>query len=332
MVNSLKPKSLTTICLYITSGLMGGNCLADTIWLTNGDRISGDVIELSNASLKIKTSYADTLSLDISAVQSFHTDAKQPWHINLTPRPVQIYQSERPGYVRVDGKDIAIHDLQLSPSLARWKTSGLLETILDVDNDDHRKEKLHINSELNLESKHWRHELKVEIKHDEEKHQVTEDTKELDYTLDYLFNEHWLLRTDSTYLAEGAGTHNHYVYLGAGPGYRLWGEDENKLDVILSYNHFWIHSGSTEVELDAWGTKLDYTQFWFDKKLEAFADIQISHIYLSELDYIADASAGLRFYLPHHIHLSLKYDYNETKYSTGSIKDSSYVLGAGANF
>jgi len=325
-------KLFPTIVLSLAVACISGNSYGDTVWLNNGDRISGEIIELSNNTLKIKTLYAATLSLDVSAIHSFHTNTKQQWQINLKKRAAVIQQSERPGYVNVAGKNVAIHDLALTPPQAHWKKTGLLETTLDVDNDKNRKEKLHLNAELTMESNQWRHELKGEVKRDQENHKVMEDTEEFNYTLDYLFSEHWLWRTDSTYREEDATVHNHYLYLGAGPGYRLWGEDEDKLDIILAYNHIWLHSGPLKMELDAWGTKLDYTQFWFDKKLETFADIQISHFYLSNLDYIANTSAGLRFYLTHYIHLSFKYDYNETKYSFGSVKDSSYVLGAGMHF
>lgn len=80
------------------------------------------------------------------------------------------------------------------------------------------------------------------------------------------------------------------------------------------------------------GSKLDYQQFWFEHKLERFADLQISHVYLDYVDYIVNSSAGLHYCFTHHIHLSFKYDYDETKHSLGSIKDSNYVLGVGTNF
>jgi hypothetical protein len=305
---------------------------ADEVLLHNGDRISGDITEVSDSKLKINTAYAGTISLDSTAIQSFHTDVKQHWQINLKPHSTRIQQSDKQGYVKVDGKNIAIHDLKLTPPQAHWKKSGLLETTLDVDNDAQRKEKLHINTELSLESKHWRHKLKGEVNRDKENHKVSEDTEEYNYTLDHLFSEHWLLRTDSTYREEGGNTRNRYAYVGVGPGYRLWGESEDKLDLILAYNHLWLRSGSLDTEMDGWGSKLDYQQFWFERKLETFADLQISHVYLDYLDYIVNSSAGLRYYFTHYIHLSFKYNYDETKHSFGSIKDSSYVLGAGVNF
>lgn len=312
--------------------LISAHCLADIVWLTNGDRISGDIIELSNRSLKIKTPYDATLSLDINAVQSFQTETAQHWEINLKPYTVLINKNDRQGHVSIDGKTVAIQDLQLTPPQANWKKSGLLETTLDVDNDKNRKEKLHINAELNLESRHWRHSLATETKRDKEHSKLTEDTLELNYTLDYLINTHWLMRADTSYREEGVDITNHYWYLAAGPGYRLWGAGKNKLDAIFAYNRFWVGNRTLDLELSAWSLGLDYQQFWLAEKLETFTDARIAFPDIDPIDYIANTSSGLRYYVNHSIHLSLKYDYNETRYSLGTLKDSSYVLGAGINF
>lgn len=312
--------------------LISAHGLADTVWLTNGDRISGDIIELSNRSLKIKTPYAATLSLDINAVQSFQTETTQHWEINLKPHAVLVNKNDQQGHVSIDGKAVAIRDLELRPSQAQWKKSGLLETTLDVDNDKNRKEKLHINTELNLESRHWRHSLATETKRDKEHSKLTEDTLELNYTLDYLINTHWLMRADTSYREEGVDITSHYWYLAAGPGYRLWGAGKNKLDAIFAYNRFWVGNRTLDLELSAWSLGLDYQQFWLAEKLETFTDTRIAFPDIDLIDYIANTSSGLRYHVNHSIHLSLKYDYNETRYSLGTIKDSSYVLGAGVNF
>lgn len=316
------------------SGSVGLSFLAqaDTLLLANGDRISGELIALDATTIKIKTAYAGTVTLDTNAVQSFHTDQLQHWQINLKPRQTLIHESDKHGHVNINGKTVAIRDLTLSPAQSPWKKSGLLETALNVDNDNHRKEELHINTELNLESKHWRHAVKAEAKRDKEHNKVTEDTLELNYTLDYLFDAHWLARADSTYREEGTDITSQYWYLGIGPGYRLWGEGKDKLDAIFSYNRFWFNTGPFDLELDAWATTLDYQQFWFNEKLETFADISIAFPTLDAIDYIANTSSGLRYYFEHNIHLSFKYDYNETRVISGIVRDSGYVLGAGVNF
>lgn len=305
---------------------------ADSLLLTNGDRISGDILELNDTTVKIKTTYAGPLSLDTHLVQSFRTDQTQRWQINLKPQKIIIHSSDKPGHVEINGKTIAIQNLTLLPAQARWKKSGVLETSLDVDNDNNRKEKLHINAELNLESKRWRHMMKADAKRDKEQAQVSEDTLELNYQLDFLVDSHWLLRTDSTYREEGVDIISQYWYFGVGPGYRLWGEGADKLDLIVAYNRFWFNIGPSDLEMSAWALALDYQQFWFDDKLETFSDASMSFPTISAIDYIANSSSGMRYYLRHNIHLSFKYDYNETRFILGTIRDSSYVLGAGVNF
>lgn len=326
-----KPIGLIASPMFMVLGLMGSPCFGDTVWLTNGDRISGEITEISGATLKIKTSYAATLSLDTSAIRSFTTDSAHRLQINLKPHTAQIQESDTKGQVKIDGKQVAIDDLKLVPDQGRWKKSALLETTLDVDNDHDRKENFHINGELHLDSDTWRHELNAEAKRDKENHRLSEDTEEYSYSLDYLFNEHWLLRTDTSYRAEGTTLQHYYTYAGTGPGYRLWGENRDKLDLIVAYRRFWLTASPVKLELNAISANLDYQQFWFDDKLETFSDIELSHMNIHNLDYILNSNLGLRLYITHHLHVSFKYDYNKTRYSFGSIKDSSYVLGAGVN-
>ncbi|WP_039912459.1 DUF481 domain-containing protein [Cellvibrio mixtus] len=326
-----KSRVATTIFLAGSIGLCNV-AHADQVLLMNGDHISGTIIELNTETLKINTDYAGLMTVKVGAIKSFHTQKNAQWQINLKERDATIHASNKPGHVLVNEKNVAINELILKPAQKRWKKSGLLETSLDVDNDTNRKEQLHINTEFNLESRHWRHALKAESKRDKERNHVTEDTLELNYSLDYLFDTHWLLRADTTYREEGAVTNNQYWYLGLGPGYRLWGEGKDKLDLILAYNRFWFSTDKADLELSAWALALGYEQFWFDEKLETFSDSRIAFPTVPVIDYIINTSSGLRYYLGHNIHISLKYDYKETRYILGSIKDSSYVLGAGVNF
>lgn len=305
---------------------------ADLVLLQNGDRISGEIVELTRKCLTIKTSYAGTLRLDTESIHSFRTDSPQVWQVNLKPRRIRVLEAAHAGQVLVNRELLRIADLSLLPSQKEWKISGLLESTLDIDNDQNRKEKIHVNTELNLESNHWRHALKAESKRDKERARVTEDTIEANYTLDYLFDNHWFWRADSTYREEGVTTLNRYWYLGTGPGYRLWGEGKDKLDATFAYNRLWLNSGPLDWELGAWASALNYKQFWLDEKLETFSDVHISVPTIDGIDYIANTTSGVRYYFKYNIHVSLKYDYNETRLIVGTFKDSSYVLGMGANF
>lgn len=324
-----------TSLLVIASIFMFGLptfALADTVMLKNGDRISGDIIELDNNSLSIRTTYAGDLKLGVEHIASFETASPHQWSVNLEPQTTLIQQSEHAGNVVIDGNEIRINELALEKSKHRWKKSGLLETSLDVDTDKDRQRKFNLNAEINLESQHWRNRLKAEKKEEKNRSQLTEKAEEFNYTLDYLFNNHWLMRNDVTYRKEGTDVTSQYRYWGAGPGYRLWGEGQNKLDAIISYNRLDLRSEPLHWQLGAWALTLNYKQFWLDEKLEVFSDLKMAFPTISAIDYIANSSSGLRYYFQHNINASFKYDYNETRLSFLTIKDSGYVLGVGFNF
>jgi len=50
------------------------NNYADTVLLANGDRISGEIQQLDNTSLNIKTDYSATIDIKLDAISSFSTD------------------------------------------------------------------------------------------------------------------------------------------------------------------------------------------------------------------------------------------------------------------
>lgn len=221
------PVQLTTINHRLTLGfmiaLLADSVLGDSVQLKNGDRITGTITEMSPRSLKIKTHYAGTITLDTSAIASLQTDKMRQWKINLQPTDTIIHPHEKAGQIYANGHAYKLSELILEHNPGGWKKSGLLETSLDVDNDAERKEKFHINTELQLQSQHWRHDIKAEAKRDKEHNRVTEDTFETNYQLDYFLTSQWFARSASTYRQEGTDFDSHYWFTGVGPGYRLWG-------------------------------------------------------------------------------------------------------------
>lgn len=335
MVNSLKPNSLTAICLYITSGLMGGNCLADTVWLTNGDRISGEIELFDATTLRLKTEYAPAINIQRTAIKSFATDTLKTWQHQSQPRATSITQSDTPGYVTIDNQQVPIGELSLThvEAVPKWRRDGQIGTTLNVDTGTNQgRKELHLNAELNLESKNWRHNFKTETNYDKEEDLTTEDTAEHRYALDYFFDDNWLLRSENVYREDNLPPDNRYILTGAGPGYRLWGERRNRFDIIATYNHLWFSSDEIHQEFSGWAITLDYMQFWFNDKLETFADAQLIYPDIDSVEPILDMDIGLRYLLTSKIFLTFRYDYNETQSTEEKVIDSGYTLGAGVNF
>jgi putative salt-induced outer membrane protein YdiY len=61
---------------------------ADQVTLTNGDRLSGSIVELSSERLRIKTEFLGELSIPRKAIASF--TAEEPVHVTLTDKQVVV--------------------------------------------------------------------------------------------------------------------------------------------------------------------------------------------------------------------------------------------------
>lgn len=321
--------------LVAAFSLLPAHSRADTVWLTNGDRISGEIEQLDATTLKLKTGYAAEVNIQRSAIQSFTTDTPKNWLQQTQPRATTIKQSDAPGFVLIGNLPVPITELSLQPMEAApaWRKNGLVGTTLNIDTGTTQgRKEFHLNAEFNLESKKWRHNLKNETNYDKDQEATTEDTAELRYALDYFFDDHWLVRSENEYREDNLPPNNQYTLVGVGPGYRLWGEQRNRLDIVATYNYLWFSSDDVDEGLSGWAITFDYLKFWFNDKLETFADAQLIYPYTDSVDPIVDMDLGLRYLLTSKIFVTLRYDYNETRSGHEKVIDSRYALGAGVNF
>jgi hypothetical protein len=340
MRNAIAPKLISVFIMLWALSILCIQSQADTVLLTNGDSITGDIQEINDTTLAIKPAYAPLINIDKNSVKSFATNQSRNWKIKKSESEDAIESSTKAElsttsqHVLVNGEIFTVDDIMLSSTVTKpkWQITGNLETSLDVDKDDKSTEKLHLNTDLTFESKTWRHNIKSEIKHEQEDSKKTEDNREITYALDYFITSHWLIRNENFYREDNLNNSSEYKYIELGPGYRLWGEGKDKLDFITSYNRLWLQTKNITLQLNAWALGVDYKQFWFNEKLETYADFHVMYPNWNKIDYISNSTIGLRYLLTHRVFVSAKYDFNETKTILGTDNDHSYTIGAGVNF
>ncbi|MCT8863990.1 DUF481 domain-containing protein [Shewanella xiamenensis] len=328
------PNHSSRLSVAILLAGLSGQSLADTVLLRNGDKITGEIKSFDEAHLVIKPSYSPKISIERSAIKSFETTKNQHWSINRTLQDVSIKSSELDGFVQVNNKQIPISELVYSDrkSDSEWRYSGSVEAALDVTSHSKNTQKLHAKSDITAETLQWRHNLKSEVRYETEGNATKRNTIEGHYSLDYLISEHWLLRQEDYFQEDRLDFPISNYYAAIGPGYRFWGIGRDKLDFVVTYNHFWLDTQIFTYQLNAWASTLNYKQYWFDGVLETYADLQIAFPDTPTIDYISDSTFGLKYLLTQQIYLSFKYDINETKTSIRHVRDVSYNLGLGVNF
>lgn len=317
--------------------LLGGlswQAFADSVLLKNGDRITGVIKSFDDENLVIKTSYAPKISINRNAILSFETSENRHWSVNRTLQNINIQSSGLEGFVMINNQQTPISELMFSDiqSESDWRFSGSVEAAIDVSNNTKDTQKLHAKGDITAETLQWRHNFKSEWRYETEGDVTKRNTIEGHYNLDYLISEHWLLRQEDFFQEDRLGYHIRNYYAALGPGYRFWGIGRDKLDFVVTYNHFWLDSQIFTYQLNAWAATLNYKQYWFGGNLETYADLQIAFPDIPTVDYISNSTLGLKYLLTEYLYLSFKYDFNETESANGNTKDNSYTLGLGVNF
>ncbi|MGL5392759.1 MAG: DUF481 domain-containing protein, partial [Shewanella sp.] len=269
-----------------------------------------------------------------SAISSLETSQPKHWSVNRSLEHVTIRAAQVPRFVIINDKLTPLNEVRYSATEANadWLLTGSAEAAIDITQNTTKSQKLHAKGDMTIQSLNWRHDLKSEFRYETEESTPKRNSFEGHYTLDYLLSEHWLLRQEDFYEEDRLSTQQRNYYIAVGPGHRFWGVGRNKLDFVLTYNHFWVKSPYFEFDLYAWATAINYKQYWLGGELETYADLQMAFPEIPSIDYIANSTLGLKYLLTQRIYLSLKYDLNETKTDVSNIKDSNYTLGLGMNF
>lgn len=328
------PNRYPILCMAMLLTGVSWQSLADTVLLKNGDQITGEIKSFDEEHLVIKPSYSPKISIERSAIKSFETISNQHWSINRTLQNVSIQSSELDGFVLVNNQQTPISDLVFSDrkSDSEWRYNGSVEAAIDVTSNTKNTQKLHAKSDITAETLQWRHNLKSEVRYETEEKTTKRNTIEGHYSLDYLISEHWLVRQEDYFQEDRLELPIRNYYAALGPGFRFWGVGRDKLDFVVTYNHFWLESQYFTYQLNAWATTINYKQYWFDGVLETYADLQIAFPDTPTIDYISDVTIGLKYLLTQQIYLSFKYDINETVSSALHTQNINYNLGLGVNF
>ncbi len=225
--------------------LLGGDVLADEVILTNGDRLTGRIIEIRDGILTLETDYSDPIKLKFEAVDRM--SSSEPVELHLTngeilkgkintdaERQVSVEAASGREKVAVGLDNIAA----LNPPPKKpvtWKGNVTVGGSWQDGNSDTmnisagglatrrtEKDRFRINFLYNLT---------------EESGQRTAENTYGQLKYDYFVNPKWYLYLNVDMLSDEFQDINFRTSVGPGVGYQIWEEDDKALnfEVGLSY-------------------------------------------------------------------------------------------------
>ncbi|NQD94030.1 DUF481 domain-containing protein, partial [Pseudomonas sp. CrR25] len=220
---------LRTLLLAVLSVLAMPSA-ADTVWLDNGDRLSGDIILLDGGKLALKTKYAGQVLIDWQDIDTLSSD--KPLLLRrqgLDSEHSQQLAAAGKGMVRVlnaTSETVPLASITRlvppRPLLRDRLWEGNLDAKLDMERNENETDEWKLKGNTRIEHGRWRHVLTGELERETKNDSVTDDNWQLEYDLDRFFSEHWFWRTGVEQQEDEFEFFTRQRIVGTGPGYRFW--------------------------------------------------------------------------------------------------------------
>lgn len=343
-------RSITAIlCIFLlTAAALPAR--ADTLWLTNGDQLTGRLLFVDFGSAAFDANHIGRISVKLQRIRTLATDDPVQLQIRSadTARSSQLLAGE-PGTVQLDdGQAVTLTDIdtavRLRERIDRWHWDGTLDLALDLKREQDKREfKADSRLDTRVFNHQWRHNLKAGLKKKTENSVRKDNNYEVTYDLDHFFTEHWFLRLHGRRKRDYLGHDTTEDEFGAGPGYQFWDNEQGhfNLSTQFSRTEFTYHIDLTEFGLGQLPVEFkfnninlnwDYRQQIGTHGLELFTKGYVYWPHEVPIEYVSSSETGARYYLTDRVHLSLRYEYEYAEIDPKSLCNRRYFLGVGVNW
>ncbi|UVK99833.1 DUF481 domain-containing protein [Pseudomonas sp. B21-048] len=328
--------SRTLLCLAVISA--STPLFADTVWLKNGDKLSGKITLFDGGKLLIQTSYAGAVPIDWKEVKTLESDqqllVKQDAYTGEKAKSLHAAEEGKVTLANGDGpKTVELASIQqmLKPKPVVedlvWK--GNVDMALDYRRAEKDTDDYDVGFKTSARHGRWRHTAQGEYNREFQDDVVTTDNWRAEYALDRFLTEKWFWQGRLNYKRDKVEELSRQRTIGTGPGYQFWDNELGafSLGSLLNNTDYEYSSGKKE-NFYSVAMKWDYSRYLIGKKVEFFTSGEVGKPLSGVADYALDAEAGLRYKVTDWASLNLKAerdiisasdeaDLSKTRYTAG---------------
>ncbi|WP_405118916.1 DUF481 domain-containing protein [Pseudomonas leptonychotis] len=328
----------TLLCSLILS--LSTPVWADTVWLNNGDRLSGEIVLLDGGKLALKTRYAGQVLIawkDIDTLRS-----QKPLLIRrqgLDSEHSNQLEAAGKGMVRVINGSVQTVPLASitrlvppRPVLEDRIWEGNLDAKLDMERNEDEVDEWKLKGNTRIEHGRWRHVLTGELERETKNDKKIDDNWQLEYDLDRFLTDHWFWRVGVEQQEDEFERINRQRIVGTGPGYRFWDNELGRFDLVSQFNRVRFETAEADLEFDTYSLEWDYKRLLWGTRLEFYSNAELQLPTIKQIDYAIDSEMGLRYRLNDWARLSLLYELDQVRGLGQTTSERRYLLGIGVGW
>ncbi len=318
---------------------------ADTVWLDNGDRITGKIELLDGGRLVIRTEFAGLVTIKIGRVRTLESDGpvlvKRQEHAE---RALSVGASETPGNILVRNGSPEPMEMRLAsidqmmvpqPFIQDWAFEGNADATIDIRNASGIDQE-DLSARFNTRARHgnWRHALRGNFER-----YYWDDVKsrhlwQTEYDLSWFFADQWFWQTSLNYQRDHVNEVFRRTQIGMGPGYEWWNTSLSRFETTARIDHLRQEERSGNLRtFNALGTGYDYRRYMFGRRVEIFHNTETLIPDDPDVRFIIDTELGVRYMFNSWASLSFltEWDYTDSANDL-DINDIRYRVGLGVSW
>ncbi|MFJ5236631.1 DUF481 domain-containing protein [Pseudomonas neuropathica] len=328
--------SRSLLCLAVFSA--STPLLADTVWLKNGDKLSGTITVFDGGKLLIQTKYAGAVTIDWKEVKTLDSDqhllVKQDAYSGEVSKSltaaedgkVTLANGEAPKTVELASIQQILKPKPVVEDLV-WK--GNVDLALDYQRAEKDTDDYDVGFKTTARHGRWRHTAEGEYNREVQDDETTTDNWRAEYALDRFLTDKWFWQGRLNYKRDHIEELARQRVVGTGPGYQFWDDELGafSLGSLLNRTDYEYRDGSKD-NFYSVAMKWDYNRYLIGKKVEFFTNGEIGKPLSDVANYALDAEMGLRYKVTDWASLNLKAerdiisgtndaDLNKTRYTAG---------------
>ncbi|AYC35135.1 DUF481 domain-containing protein [Pseudomonas cavernae] len=316
--------------------------LADTVWLKNGDRLTGKIKVFDGGKLVLATDYGGNIILDWKKVATLESDqqllVKQDEYHG--ERAKALHKAEPGKVILANGetpKTVELASIEQimkpKPLVEDFNWKGNIDLAMDYKRADTDTDDYDVDFKTKARHGRWRHNAEGEYNREVQDDEVTTDNWSAEYALDRFLDEHWFWQGRLAYKRDQVEDLVRQRSVGTGPGYQFWDDELGAFSVAALVNRSdYEFADGREENFYALGAKWDYNRYLIGKSVELFSNGEVGKPLSGVADYALDAEAGLRYKVTDWASLNIKAEKEMVSGAESDLDETRYSVGFGVGW
>lgn len=340
MIN--KQTLLAVLCIILPSV-----CFADTVWMKNGDIISGSIKVIDNNKMVLETQYAGTLTIKATDVKTFTLNHSAVIKNDLYAEKffiTEIKPSEENGaIIIVDERgqeqtvsvtnNIILYKQNSNEFLDELTFNGNIKGGFFYDKGTKKTEQYLLDSNLIVKYGLWRHHVSTNFRRNLKNDSVSTYYYTGQYNLDKFITPEFFWQSSAQYRHDWIEDINSKKSFGSGPGYQLWDNELSSFSLALLLNYQEMHYRAEQESRHPLGTlRWDYQRFINGKAIRIFTDGSIGRSFDDTVPLTLNATIGSSYNITDWFVISTTLNKDKDNTKDGNSNNINYNLSFGVSW